>query len=531
MVDQQSAKRIYSSPVFGALVILISLGITSGTARAKPQNSSQDAVLTLDEALQIALINNLALKSQRLDLDNASAQIKEGWSELFPQIDLSSSYTRNIRTVNPFAGSQAGNFFQTLGFIDWLAFNEQARTDTDPDTVPIPANEFFLRQEAGLEAAGIRIETSDNPFEIPNMYRTGVAVSQTIFDGRVLFGAKGAAKWLKPFMEKGVDRQEQLLIEDVKNSFYRSLLAQELVHVAELSVQRADRTREEMARQVAVGTTPKFQRLSAEVELANVETQLVQANNASAASLDELKLLIGMPVEQTLRLRGDLEAEVSESFQPFSVEEAIVAALQSRPDLEQASIAIELERIQLQVTRAEFLPDVSAFLNLNYIGNVPDNRTSIIADSDDPFTFSSSENGYFSSSYWDWDLNAGFNLSWNLFNGFATKQRIQQRKIALQQASFDHEYLMRSVRVEVEGVIRDLGAAQVRLIAQDQNVDRAELNYSFVETRLREGVASPIELREASDQLDQSRLNYLQAVHDFLVARSAYETAIGTSLL
>ena len=28
-------------------------------------------------------------------------------------------------------------------------------------------------------------------------------------------------------------------------------------------------------------------------------------------------------------------------------------------------------------------------------------------------------------------------------------------------------------------------------------------------------------------QLDQSRLNYLQAIHDYLVARSAFEAAIG----
>ena len=76
-----------------------------------------------------------------------------------------------------------------------------------------------------------------------------------------------------------------------------------------------------------------------------------------------------------------------------------------------------------------------------------------------------------------------------------------------------------------------MAAARSRLRTQERNVDRAELNYSFVETRLQEGVASPIELREASDQLDQSRLNFLQAVHDLLVARSTFRTAIGAQTL
>ena len=66
------------------------------------------------------------------------------------------------------------------------------------------------------------------------------------------------------------------------------------------------------------------------------------------------------------------------------------------------------------------------------------------------------------------------------------------------------------------------------MISQERNVERAELNYSFARTRLDEGVAAPLEVREASDQLDQTQLNYLQAVHDFLVARTAYEAATGT---
>jgi outer membrane protein TolC len=56
------------------------------------------------------------------------------------------------------------------------------------------------------------------------------------------------------------------------------------------------------------------------------------------------------------------------------------------------------------------------------------------------------------------------------------------------------------------------------------------MNYDHLSKRVDEGVARPIELREASDQLDQSRLNYLQAVYDYLVARSDLETALGQPL-
>jgi len=65
---------------------------------------------------------------------------------------------------------------------------------------------------------------------------------------------------------------------------------------------------------------------------------------------------------------------------------------------------------------------------------------------------------------------------------------------------------------------------------QEQNLSNARLNFEYAETRLREGVATPLEVREASDQLDQTQLNFLQAVHDVLVAQSTYEAAVGRSV-
>jgi len=151
------------------------------------------------------------------------------------------------------------------------------------------------------------------------------------------------------------------------------------------------------------------------------------------------------------------------------------------------------------------------------------------SNSDDPFSFTSSERDYFDSSYWDRSVNVGLRLSWNIFNGFASRQRVQQRKISMQKSKNDTEFLTQAIRVEVESALRGVRSAHTRMLNQQKNVDRAELNFKYAEARLKEGVATPLEVRSASDQLDQSRLGYLQAVHDFLVARSAYETAMGMS--
>ena len=500
------------------------------TARAQTgQATSSTITLTVDEAVEIARVSNNVIRSLKLDVENADAQVKEGWAELFPQIALNSSYTRNVRSANPFSGSSAGDFFSSFGFIDWLAFNEEARTDGSDATQPISVGEFFARQQAGLDAAGISVSGGDNPFAVPTQYSNSLSITQKLFDGRAILGAAGASRWLEPFSQRALDRQEQLVIDQVRTAFYGALLAAEQSRVVDLSVRRSRTTLNEVARQVAEGVAPKFQRLSAEVELANQETLLLQNQSQADAAIDNLKLLLGIPGQQTVSLRGDLTAQRDASALLVSRDEAIANALVRRPDLEQARIGIELEHIQLKVAKSEYLPTLDAFLNVGYTGSVPDNRFVTISDPQDPFAYSQRENGYFSDSYWDSSVNVGFRLSWTLFNGLASHRRIQQRQIALDKATVDHEFLQRAVAVEVDQALRNLRTSRQRMDAQEKNVGRAELNYTFAEARLREGVATPIEVREASEQLDASRLNYLQAVHDFLVAESAFEAAVGTT--
>lgn len=499
---------------------------------SSPSNSVQDEsaiALTLTDAIEIALVSNHELRSTRLNVDNARAQIREAWGEVMPQVNVTSSYTRNIKSANPFAGSDAGGLFQSLGFIDWLAYNERARTDDDPSTMPISFDEFGDRRSSGLSDAGIVMGGDDNPFAVPNQFMSGVTVEQTLYSGSA-FAAIKAAERYRNLNHLAVTRAEQMLVDDVRRAYYQALLAESQASVNAQSVSRTRATMEEVGRRVSQGVAPKFQRLSAEVQLANLETAYVQAVNAAASAKDNLKLILGVPISQEIQLRSDLSVDNLARYTSVSTEDAVTVAYRNRPDLVQADLVVQLRDIDRKIVRAQYLPTVSAFANFNYTGTVPDNRSSIISDADDPFKFGRRTNSFFSGSYWQPSINGGFRLSWNLFNGFQTSSQIQQRQVALDQSRLDREQLDQAVQLEVEAALRNLRAAQQRILSQEQNVSRAELNYEFAQARLGEGVASALEEREASEQLDQSRLNYLQAVHDYLVAQSAFETAVGVPM-
>ncbi len=503
---------------------------TATTVRAQAQLTNEVLALSLEEALQIAYINSYIVQDARLGVDVARAQVREGRGQLYPQIDVSSSYTRNVKSPNPFSGSSANNLFSSLGFIDWLAFNEQARTDMDAGTMPLSFIEFASRQQQGLNDAGIVLDFSDNPFEVPNQFQSGVTVSQKILDFSAFIAVKGASKYVQASSELALERQEQLLIDDVRATFYQAMLASERANVSAQSVARTKETVYELGRQVSQGVTPKFQRLSTEVELANLETSLLQTKNAEQAALDQLKMVIGIPIEQSIRLVGQLAAEDKGAYMTISTNDAVFLALENRPDLEQVRLSIELQRINSKVTRTGYLPTLSAFANYSYIGNVPTNRTFVINNPNDPFSFSQGSNDFFSSSYWDESFSVGLTLNWRLFDGFQTKARAQQQRLAADRAQIQYNQQMQGIRQEVALALRNLEASRQQILSQERNVERAELNYTFAQKRLQEGVSSPLEERNASEQLDQSKINYLQAVHDFLRAQSAFETAVGMPL-
>ncbi len=512
----------------------VMLAVTvAGQARQVQTFDGQDEiVITLDEAIQIALVNNYMLRRGMLDLDRAEAQIREAWGSVYPQINASGNYTRNVRTPNPFAGSDAGGFFESFGAIDWLAYNENARIDGDPDTEPIPFDEFIDRQIQGYRDAGITPPGMDgsNPFAVENQFDFGISVSQAIYNGAAFAAIRGARQF-RELSQDQYEAERQEVVSQVKRSFYSALLAKEQVDVLRASVERLRKTADDTRRSVEAGVLSKYDQVSAEVELVNLETNLIEAENQADLAVKNLALQLGVPSDITVLLRGALEFD--ESMQP-DVMDANVAyeiAVQQRPDVRQTKSLIELREIEGRMTRSRFLPTLNAFANFAYIGSVPSNRTTVSPVEGQDFTFTSSERGFFDDSYWNEAVSVGLRLNWSIFTGFQTRMQVQQNRIDIRQAEIDREFQKNAVYLELEQALKNLDTALRRIRSQERNLEQAQLNYNFAQRRLQEGAGTPLQERQASSLLDQSKLNYLSAVYDYLVALSQYEKSIGKPVI
>lgn len=479
--------------------------------------------LSLNDALEIALVHSYVMQKGRLNIDEANAQIRQARSSVYPQIGGQASYTRNVITPNPFAGSDAEGLFASFAAIDWLFYNEQRRSENEPT---LSFGDFLDRQSDGLREAGIERSMGSNPFAVDNQFIMAVSANQALYNSAAFAAIRGAEHF-KTVVREQLEREAQNMVRDVRQAYLNALLANEQVALLESSLTQLRETYREVALMVEQGILPRFDRNSLEVEIVNLETTLITARNGASLATRSLNLLLGLPVEQTIVLTdtfSDFEATLPSVN---SMDEAYPMALQLRPDLRMAEGAINLRKEERNLNRAAYFPVLSAFADYAFIGNVPSNRIQAISDQDDPFKFTKNERGFFDNAYWNGSFAVGLRMQWNIFDGFRRRAQIQQVDINIRRAELDALMLREGIYLEIDQALKNVRSAWQRIESQRRNIELAEMNYEDAKSRLREGAGTRLEERQAANLLDQSKINYLAAVHEFLVARSAYDHAMG----
>ena len=124
---------------------------------------------------------------------------------------------------------------------------------------------------------------------------------------------------------------------------------------------------------------------------------------------------------------------------------------------------------------------------------------------------------------------AGFFLLQNipLFEGGATRSRVQQAVTQKEQVRLTREQLVNSITIEVKQAYYAFAQAQENISGQSQNVDTAKDNLRIAQERYKLGLMSDLEVRDAELTLTQAEINFYQAIYDYLVAQSRLYKSIG----
>lgn len=152
------------------------------------------------------------------------------------------------------------------------------------------------------------------------------------------------------------DRERQLRA-DVRSRYGQALAAIRNLRIIESLFNVTNQTLQLTSARVRTGESARLEQALVQVEVGRLNSdRTLLANQVTRAVLD-LKPILGMPLEESLRLSGDLKVDNSVSL---TQEEAIARALRTRPDLEAARRQQLLTEAEVRAARAEAVPNLIA---------------------------------------------------------------------------------------------------------------------------------------------------------------------------
>ena len=337
-----------------------------------------------------------------------------------------------------------------------------------------------------------------------------IKLVQSLYEGGRIMSSLRAARLTKERSMLDYQTVVADAVRDVELTYYDVLLAEQQIKVEEASVELLQNELTDTTRRFDAGTVARFNVLRAEVELANERPRLIQAQNsfrvgkATLANLLGINQPMGTTVDVPLSLSGKLEAI------PFhlNLEQSLAAALQQRSELGALRKAEALRREDIINAKSGYKPSVQAY------GGYDGHNTQLSMDLGDV------DHGWIT----------GVQVSWNIFDGLATKGRIMQATAQHERAIVDLDDTARRVELEVRVAWSDFIKADETLKSQEKVVEEAEEALRLASARSDAGTGTQLDVLSAQTALTQARTTQVQALHDFAAARARLERAVGVNV-
>ena len=185
--------------------------------------------------------------------------------------------------------------------------------------------------------------------------------------------------------------------------------------------------------------------------------------------------------------------------------------MERRPELMLSKLAVDAAHYNINIAKAGHMPILA--LNADYTYNgITDHG------------FPQHKQDYY------WSSSAGVSLSIPLFEGGKVSSQVAQKELAYEQAVAAYQNKMKNVRIEVKEAWLNLEEARSRIEATKGVVDEARENLSAQMKRYRAGLTSQLEVNDAISNVNDSDLQFVQAVYDGAIALSDLKFAVGAEV-
>ncbi len=430
---------------------------------AWPSLAQAPVEMTMQQAIDYAYDQSIAIRNARLDLLDAQQQIVEQRSTGLPSLYGDVSFQRYLKVpVQP---------------------------------LPEP---FVLLLESLNPGEDV---PSSAAFFLKNNFTAGLSLDAMIFDATYFSGLK-AARAYREYVAQDLEVSKRDIRNRTIDAYLPVVLAVESIQITERNIEVLATLLEETRALYEAGFSEQLDVDRQQLALSNQQIQLDNLQRELDLSIARLKNVIGFPAEQELVPSGDLQQMVDIANEADLSREVI---LQARPEYLLAEKGIELNELNVQVNKSQYFPKLTGMGSYQqaYQGND------------------------FKNGFWAPTALVGLSLNVPIFDGLYKQSQVERARIDLEQAQNQRIDLARNIRLEVESARTSYLNAREVVENQQGNMELAERIYDTSQEKYREGVGSSVELTQAEQGLFQAQSNYIQALYNLLTAKVALETALG----
>ncbi len=329
----------------------------------------------------------------------------------------------------------------------------------------------------------------------------GVTAQESIYNGGAnIANLKQANIGIKIASE--TLRAARLDIEfEAKRLYYGLLLAYETKRIAQDLVDQAQAHYEDVKTKFAQGTASKFDVLQSQVQVSTLIPQLVQADNAVELILADFKKLLVLNLWDPVKLDGKLGyKEVPIEEQNFMQE-----AYKGRPEMKLKLLGVDLNKWGVEFAKAGWLPQLNATANYSYTSDRVDRMVTTRND------------------LW----SVGITASIALFDGFATKAKVDEARARYSQARLQKDDFVDQLAVDVHSACLDMKKSLALINSQKDTVDEAKEALRLSIVRFDNGAGTNLDVYDSEVSLAQVRQNLAQGTYDYTMAKAQLDRLRG----
>ncbi|RCU42483.1 TolC family protein [Chryseobacterium lacus] len=321
-----------------------------------------------------------------------------------------------------------------------------------------------------------------------------VQLTQVLFNQSVFTGLK-AARSTKEFYILNAALTEEQIIEKVANAYFQVYQAEQMLDNAKNNLAITTQTIKIIEGLYDAGLARKIDLDRTVVARNNVNSGVHQLENTLDLAENTLKFMIGMPMNQEIELP-------EQTFDPAVLPDRTVN-FDDRTEIKLMDKQLELLQWQKKATIAEYYPTAALSANYGFLGqgeNMP--------------WWNGRENGVF----WSDLASIGLNIRIPIFNGFATKSRVELNQIEIEKAEADLRETYLGLDLSHKNALVQLDNNMTMITTQEGNVDLAEQVLANTRSNYQHGLATLNDILDAERDLTEAKNNLTKAKLDYKLA-------------